>query len=186
MVKWIKWIRNQITIGVWSWLRGSLIAFVVGAIGVGTLMTTGIWWLLGNPAFLFTWAIVFLCAVLVVNSILQTINNRGYTLPLQHGSPKGAITLIHDNVEWEDVGISYSFNGKHVRVEGPFCPADRAPLHYESTSAEDRAHVTKVRPLRCPECREIYPLSDKDKYVSDSRDEVRSRFEGMRRQRGGF
>ncbi len=95
--------------------------------------------------------------------------------------------LIHDGVLWEDGGNS-AFGG--IMVEGPLCPKDYTPLAKKRGGKVD-THLSNDTlisdsdyhsQLVCPECGGEYTLGPTSKIVQASTDEVRSRFEGVRRR----
>lgn len=99
--------------------------------------------------------------------------------------------LPHDNVLWEDEGKNDFLGG--LMVEGPLCPEDRATLRIRGGRSKETASVDisdgyleigQYRSLTCPECLADYQLTPdgSDKKLHVSMDEVRARFEGLRRQ----
>lgn len=94
--------------------------------------------------------------------------------------------LEHDGVLWEDGGYN-ALGG--LKVEGPLCPKDYTPLairHLDTLAnrASDNMYISDYGYSRlvCPECKTEYTLGKNQKKVGDSRNEVRSRFEGKRRR----
>lgn len=95
--------------------------------------------------------------------------------------------LEHDGVLWEDGGVNSIWG---LNVIGPLCPKDYTPLSVKwgdktEASVSDDTFISASgyhHQLFCLECKTEYTLGTKAKQIKDSRDEVRNRFEGMRRR----
>ena len=131
-------------------------------------------------------AVIFAIAWALPKFALQYAG--GKTKPSNIQISKKPSRLVHDNVLWEDEGTS-AWGGR-VIVAGPLCPKDFARLSAEchgkiinqvddNTLVSDSEYHSR---LFCPECKGKYTLSAESKYICDSRDEVRNRFEGKRRR----
>ncbi len=97
--------------------------------------------------------------------------------------------LTYDNVLWEDAGTG-NFGG--VIVHGPFCPNDLTPLAIKrgydkkvDTQLRDNDYIgDRGELLFCLKCNTEYIFGTGIKTIEESRNEVRSLFEGMRRRLG--
>jgi len=96
--------------------------------------------------------------------------------------------LTYDNVLWEDAG-NYVSGG--VMVHGPFCPKDLTPLAtkrgwdkiVDTNLSEGDNFSDQGEHMFCLECKAEYVLSKNYKRLEQSRSEVRSLFEGIRRRK---
>ena len=96
--------------------------------------------------------------------------------------------LIYDNVRWEDGGND---GWGYINVIGPLCPNDYTPLalkrrekvdtsiNYEVVISDSDYHSK----LLCLQCKTEYTLTHKPKQLSDSHNEVRLLFDGIRRRK---
>ena len=142
--------------------------------------------------------IVFIILLVIYNKqfVKQIRIRKPFILASQHAGVKAEKTpelntnpprLIHDSVLWEDNGNNMWGN---LDVIGPLCPKDYTPLAEKRGSEVDTnlSNDTLISDsgyhsqLICPECGGEYTLGSTSKIVGDSRGEVSSRFEGMRRR----
>ncbi len=183
--KWLAKIKKQ-----FGWLlfaSGSLVA------GFGYVMDiqqiTALGW--SNQVWQF---IGFILMVTAVALLLLQYEHRNKVAP-QIASPPMPQPLIkrphliYDNVRWEDIGNDGYGN---IEVDGPFCPSDltrlglnqqdkfETDLKWDADIGQD--YYGRFIWLECPECHERYNLGVKSKIISNSRNEVTLKFEGMRRR----
>lgn len=129
-------------------------------------------------------AVIFALAWAVPKYALQYAG--GKTRADNVRAPTKPSRLIHDNVLWEDGGKG----GWGIYVIGPLCPKDFTPLgcvrrndKIENLNCNNTISDSDYSyRLICPECRNKYTLGKEPKTIRESEDEVRKRFEGLRRR----
>ncbi len=133
--------------------------------------------------------VVFVGAIFAVAWYLPKLAPELYSFGIMRRThpPTTRPRLEHDGVLWEDNGTNVWGN---LDVVGPLCPKDYTPLAGKRRDEVD----TNVRDdipisdsgyhwkLFCSECENEYTLGVTPKYIQQSRGEVSSRFEGMRRR----
>jgi hypothetical protein len=142
---------------------------------------------LTNVSFISFWwwriLIPFLGIVLAITIILLGQKGSTHSIKITTQSPRKTRRLNHDGVQWEE---SRNHWGNWVAI-GPLCPKDSTPLvikrgnnHISITQYEEHSRISESVPLLCLECNGEYTLGTSSKTIEQSRNEVETRFEGMR------